>query len=81
MEFYETFFDAVSYWADALNNIVEEAYRHADTFGLGAMDALHVAAALSAGASELITTEKPGKPLHRVTSVKIVSLQEKTANE
>lgn len=75
VEFYETFFVAVSHWAKALTRIVEEARQHANTHGLGAMDALHVAAAISAGADELVTTEKPGKPIHRVTDVKVISLQ------
>ncbi|MCE2671859.1 MAG: hypothetical protein LW728_22240 [Microcystis sp. 49638_E5] len=35
----------------------------AGTYGLAAMDALHVAAALQIQADELITTEKPTKPI------------------
>ena len=39
------------------------------------MDALHVAAALSVGAEELVvTTEKRTKPMHRVTNVNVVSI-------
>ncbi|WP_334951383.1 hypothetical protein [Nostoc sp.] len=38
------------------------------------MDALHVAAALSVGAEELVTTEKRTKPMHRVTSINVVSI-------
>lgn len=75
IEFYETFFGAVSYWADALDNVIEKAHEQAKTFGLGAMDALHVAAAITVGADELVTTEKPDKPIHRVTDVKVISLQ------
>ena len=75
VEFYETFFAAVRRWADALDFVVEEAQRRAPAHGLGAMDALHVAAAISVGAAELVTTEKPGKPIHRVKAVKVVSIQ------
>jgi len=38
------------------------------------MDALHVAAALQIQADELITTEKPTKPMHRVREIQIVSI-------
>lgn len=74
-EFYEAFFDAVSYRADSVEDIVRNAYVEACTYGLGAMDALHVAAATSVGAEELITTEKEGKPIHRVDLVKVLFLQ------
>jgi predicted nucleic acid-binding protein len=62
VEFYETFFAAVRRWAKALTRIVERARHYGNTHGLGAMDALHVAAAISVGADELVTTEKPEKP-------------------
>lgn len=73
-DFYETFFNAVSYWADSLEHIVEDAYHKACKSGLSALDALHVAAAISVGAEELVTTEKPDKPIHRATSIKVVSI-------
>jgi hypothetical protein len=38
------------------------------------MDALHVAAATSLGAVELITAEKPGKAIHRTTAITVVSI-------
>lgn len=75
VEFYETFFAAVKHWVKTLTRMIEGARQHADTHGLGAMDALHVAAAISVGTDELITTEKPGKPIYQVTDVKVVSLQ------
>ena len=75
VEFYETFFAAVRRWAKTLTRIVENARQHANRHGLSAMEALHVAAAVSVGADELVTTEKPEKPLHRVTAVKVISLQ------
>lgn len=46
----------------------------ASRYGLAAMDALHVAAALSVGAEELIATERSTKPMHRVADIRIVSL-------
>jgi predicted nucleic acid-binding protein len=76
VEFYETFFAAVSHWVDATSDVVEKAQEIANAFGLGAMDALHVATAISASADELVTTEKPSKPIHRVTDVQVFSIQE-----
>ncbi|CCI22179.1 MULTISPECIES: hypothetical protein [Microcystis] len=57
-------------------HVEEGAVSHeiAGTYGLAAMDALHVAAALQIQADELITTEKPTKPMHRVREIQIVSI-------
>lgn len=74
IEFYQTFFNAVTYWANDIERINEEGYNIACKYGLAAMDALHIAAAKSVGAEEFITTEKPTKPMYRVTELKIVAL-------
>src|ERR1044072_1517683 len=42
-EFYKTFFDVVTHWADTLDQITQEAFKEACNSGLAAMDALHVA--------------------------------------
>jgi len=73
-EFYEIFFDAVKHWSNISEELVEKAYHEACQAGLSAMDALHVAAAISVNANELVTTEKPEKPLHRITAIKVVSI-------
>jgi hypothetical protein len=73
-EFYELFFDAVTYWANDIEKVIQEAYQIAAQYGLAAMDALHVAAALSVGAEEFVTTEKKTKPMFRVSSIKIISI-------
>jgi len=54
---------------------MQAAYKHACDFGMAALDALHVAAAISVGAEELVTTEKPNKPIHRATGITVVSIQ------
>jgi predicted nucleic acid-binding protein len=54
---------------------VRHAYEIGVKFGMAALDALHVAAAISTGAEELVTTEKRGKPLHRTTDIRVLSLQ------
>ena len=73
-EFYQMFFDAVSDWADDVEEIVEDAYRISCEYGLAAMDALHIAAALMVGAEEFITTEKVTKPMFRVAEIKVTPL-------
>jgi hypothetical protein len=74
-EFYSAYFQAVSHWPDDTDTVVTHAYDMAARFGLAALDALHVAAALSVGAEELITTEKRSKPLHRTTGILVRSIQ------
>jgi predicted nucleic acid-binding protein len=73
-EFYKTFFNAVIYWADTLDRIVQEAFSEASSSGLAAMDALHVASAAALGADELVTTERAEKPIHRTALVRVVSI-------
>ena len=76
IEFYETFFGAVKYWADDIEKIIQDGYDMSCQYGLAAMDALHLAAAISVGAEEFITTEQPTKPMYRVTAIKVISLFE-----
>ena len=75
VEFYETFFSAVAFWADSVEDITRNAYGEACKFGLNAMDALHVAAAVSLEAKDLITTEKAAKSIHRVNSINVLSIR------
>ena len=63
--FYDAFFSTVTHWATNLDDITSIAMREASINGVEALDALHVAAAASVGASELITTEKPSRSIHR----------------
>jgi predicted nucleic acid-binding protein len=66
--FYEAYFDSVEAWVTPDQELLGEASRLAAHFGLSAIDALHVAAASVAGVDELVTSEKPGRPIHRVSS-------------
>ncbi len=78
VRFYEEYFDAVSYWATDIDQIIKSAYQEVSDSGLGAMDALHVAAAVSVNAVEFITTEKPGKSIHRTKSIQLFSIWSNT---
>ncbi|MBC6476253.1 MAG: PIN domain-containing protein [Hormoscilla sp. GM102CHS1] len=73
--FYEDFFNLVVHWAHPDDRLMQAAYQHACDFGIAALDALHVAAAISVGAEELITTEKLSKPIHRATGITVVFIR------
>jgi predicted nucleic acid-binding protein len=74
-DFYNAFFGAVTHWPTSNDAVVRHAYEIGVRLGLAALDALHAAAAISAGAEELVTTEKRTKPLHRVTDIRVRSIQ------
>lgn len=73
-QFYRGYFDNVSYWADDLEAIFNQAELIAEKYGISAMDALHIAAAILLKADDFITTERTTKPMFRVMEIKIVSL-------
>jgi len=72
--FYQTFFEGVAIWADDFVQIAQKAYEEACDSGINALDALHVAAAASIHADELITSERLTKPIHRAKSVRVISI-------
>jgi predicted nucleic acid-binding protein len=72
--FYEGFFARAADWAGPVERVMELAEQTAAQHGLNALDALHVAAALTLGAEEFVTTERSSKPLHRVTGIKVMSI-------
>lgn len=59
---YERYFNAVITWVDP-NSLIDPAYDLACQYGLGAIDALHLIAAMTMGA-EFISAEKPTKPIY-----------------
>jgi hypothetical protein len=74
VEFYRRFFSQVVAWAEPIDRLVHLAEQEAAHSGLSALDGLHVAAALMLDADELVTTEGPRKPIHRVTQPRIVGI-------
>jgi len=62
LAFYERYFKGVVTWVDP-SSFTHPAFDLACQYGLGAMDALHLAAAISAGA-EFVSAEKPTKPIY-----------------
>ena len=73
--FYEAYFGMVAHWANDLDAIMAVAYREVAKFGLGSMDALHIAAAVVVGAEEFITNEKLQKSIHRTPSIRVISIR------
>ncbi len=61
--FCETFLHSTVFWVEPSKKLFASALDLASAFGLAALDALHAASAIAAGAQELITTEKPTKQL------------------
>jgi len=61
----EFFMEPTVTWARDLNGLVSLAIAESERYGLAALDALHLAAALMLAADEFVTTEKPGKPIYR----------------
>jgi predicted nucleic acid-binding protein len=62
LAFYERFFQGVAVWLDS-PSIIQPAHDLACQHGLGAIDALHLAPAIAAGA-EFVSAEKPTKPVY-----------------
>lgn len=74
--FYEGFFSSCSFWANDLDSIVQLAQNIASRYGIGALDALRIASAISVSTDELITTEKITKPIHRAREVQVISIND-----
>lgn len=74
VRFYQEYFAGVQHWARDIDKLLEDSYQIGCNYGLAAIDALHVAAALAVEANELITTERITKPMHRVSAIRIVSI-------
>jgi len=74
VKFYEEFFASVSVWLPFDSEHLKRAFAEACDSGLSAMDAIHIVAAVEANCQELVTSEKPGKPIHRTKLVRVSSI-------
>jgi predicted nucleic acid-binding protein len=74
-QFYEAFFASVQVWVTDCDQVVAKAMDVSRQFGLSAMDGLHIAAALLAGAAEFVTAERPTSPFSRVTDITVQTLR------
>lgn len=66
VNFYEQYFQSVNEWVNDYEQMTDEAMRLGTKYGLGPMDALHIAASYLAKINEFITAERTTSPLHRV---------------
>jgi predicted nucleic acid-binding protein len=71
--FYEKYFGSATWFRDIVR-IEGVARAEAANAGLGAMDALHIAAARLLDAEQFITIEKPRKAIYRSSLVDVVYL-------
>jgi predicted nucleic acid-binding protein len=60
--------------SDNLTEIMNEAQRQAEKYGIAGIDACHIAAAIVGQANEFYTFEKPTKPMFRTKEIKVFSL-------
>lgn len=74
LQFYEKFFASVSVWAEPNDELTAVALREGSDFGLGAMDALHVASAIVTKSQELVTSESQTKPIHRAKRIDVLTI-------
>jgi predicted nucleic acid-binding protein len=74
IDFYDTVLDQAEHLKWSIGTLYR-AHDLAEKHGIAAMDAIHVATALDAGVDELVTAEKPTKPMFRVTELPISSIR------
>jgi predicted nucleic acid-binding protein len=75
---FQSFFDEAPLHAEVSSEITTLAIQLASEHDITPIDALIVSSAIIGGADELITMEKPTKPMFRVKAVKVTSLQSST---
>ena len=66
---FQGLFELVKVWVPLDDDLAMRARELRTEYGLGSLDALHVAAAEAGVADQFVTTEKHGKPIHRVSQV------------
>jgi predicted nucleic acid-binding protein len=74
IDFMEAYFAKVTHWVPGDDQLVQRALDLAARLDLGALDALHAAAALQGGAEVFVTMERRSKPLFRVPGLATLSL-------
>lgn len=74
VSFLSSFFAAAAQSVPTAPELTEQAIALAIAYNLSPVDSLHVSAAITAGVDELVTLEKPSKPMVAVTEVNVVSI-------
>jgi len=81
LKFYADFFSTVRIWLPFDIRDLKGALDEACYSGLSAMDAIHIVAAAGSGCHEIVTSEKPSKPMHRTRLITVRSIDEDGENE
>jgi predicted nucleic acid-binding protein len=74
-DFYRAVFESAAVNAAWSAEMTDQAMVLASRYGLSAVDAIHVSAALLIAADEIVTSERPTKPFFRVQEIPVVSLR------
>ncbi len=72
--FLETYFATCTLEISFSTELVQSAYDLACIYGLSGFDALHIASAIEAKASEFITVEKRTKPMYKIQELTVIHL-------
>jgi predicted nucleic acid-binding protein len=72
--FYEEFFGAVGTWSDDHDSIIQAAIAEVTHHPIAPLDALHISAAVSAGAEELVNTERPDRGINQTRLISVASI-------
>ena len=73
--FYADFFSSASVQVPSGDDLLALAIAEGARTGISGIDAIHVACALVAEAQELITAEKPSKPINRAVGITVISIR------
>ena len=74
IDFMQEIFDGADENINTSPELTRRALEFASKYDMSPIDALHVGVAAVAGVDELVTMEKPTKPICRVEEVKVVSI-------
>ena len=72
--FFRYYINLCTHHSDHVTEILHEAHRQAEKYGIVGIDACHIAAAIVGQAEEFYTFEKPTKPMFRTKEIKVISL-------
>jgi len=74
VEFMEAVLGAAAEKVSTSDLLAERAVELACRYNMKAMDALHVGSAVLGGVDELVTMEKPTRPICKVAEIRVVSI-------
>jgi len=73
-QIFRRYLNHCAFISDNLTEILNEAHRQSEKYGIVGIDACHIAAAIAGSADEFYTFEKSTKPMFRTKELKVISL-------